>query len=272
MPGDASGLEKSDDGNWEKQSNASVCSGSRSIISGMFDRKGSSAGMKKNSRTFGFRSSSAGASKRTAAPDIAIGDQCESVSWVTMRREESKASEFVADFPAGTSLEVLDIGEPPRIKVKSLNAEGWVSRFTKLKEPLVVKVSKDSLFNLDDLEVGGMHQVKCRMLMRKTECIDSCVTGELLPGSLVRILERATHNKRRAKVHVNTVGDGWIDLVTMQGEYVVGKVDQHTGRSAAGTKIKKRGSGALECSHSWRPPGCEEGCQCRHWHDGCFWP
>eukprot|EP00418_Pyrodinium_bahamense_P088123 CAMPEP_0179035442 /NCGR_PEP_ID=MMETSP0796-20121207/13114_1 /TAXON_ID=73915 /ORGANISM="Pyrodinium bahamense, Strain pbaha01" /LENGTH=1125 /DNA_ID=CAMNT_0020731717 /DNA_START=303 /DNA_END=3680 /DNA_ORIENTATION=- len=140
-----------------------------------------------------------------------------------MRTAEDLDSNVVMELSVGTTLEVVEVGQGRRLKVRAGTTEGWISSKTRLNEPLIVKRRADLDFVLDDFEVGGQHEVKSLVTLRAEEAIDGPVIAELKPGSIIRILELGTSNRRRAKVAADQT-EGWISLATKQGELLVGKV------------------------------------------------
>eukprot|EP00927_Polykrikos_kofoidii_P084751 TRINITY_DN9024_c0_g1_i1.p1 TRINITY_DN9024_c0_g1~~TRINITY_DN9024_c0_g1_i1.p1 ORF type:complete len:1293 (+),score=335.19 TRINITY_DN9024_c0_g1_i1:146-3880(+) len=171
-----------------------------------------------------------------------IGDQCETLSLVTMRKEQALESEVLIGLPIGTTCEVKQVGEGRRIQVKAGDLEGWISSKTKMNEPLVAKCSVASRFAVEDFEVGGQHEVKSLVTVRGTEALDSALKTELQPGVLVKILELGKINKRRAKISSDSV-EGWISMATKQGELLIGKVSDISDN-------KNRGSGFFSSQSS----------------------
>merc|ERR1712008_54416 len=154
--------------------------------------------------------------------DLHPGDFCETISLVTMRESETLESETVAELHVGMCLEVLQIGDGRRIKVKSETAgEGWISSKTRMNEALVVKSSADLNFVLEDFEAGGEHEVKSMVTMRQEESLDSVIIAELKPGEKVKIKEMGIENKRRAKVELLDKGQGWISVCTKGGDFLL---------------------------------------------------
>eukprot|EP00928_Gymnodinium_smaydae_P027335 TRINITY_DN21177_c0_g1_i2.p1 TRINITY_DN21177_c0_g1~~TRINITY_DN21177_c0_g1_i2.p1 ORF type:complete len:1189 (+),score=375.48 TRINITY_DN21177_c0_g1_i2:67-3633(+) len=160
-----------------------------------------------------------------------LGDQCETVSLVTMRQEEALESEVVQELPIGTACEIVELGEGRRVKVSTGEESGWISCRTKANEALIVKRKQGVQFAIEDFEVGGTHEVKSMVTVRCGETLDSEVKTELKPGTLVKILELGTVNKRRARISAEPI-EGWISLATKQGELLIGKVSEQ--RSAGG--------------------------------------
>jgi len=176
--------------------------------------------------SFSFRASSRGSTKSEDEVWV-LGDQCETVSLVTMRKDEALESECVLELPIGTTCSVVGLGEGRRMKIKAGEIEGWISSRTKMNEPLIMKRRQEAQFAIDDFEVGGQHEVKSMVTIRTAENLDSEVKSELKPGTLVRIVELGTTNKRRAKVAANDGVEGWISMATKQGELLIGKVTEH---------------------------------------------
>lgn len=190
-----------------------------------------------------------GSSRKTTASvaamvDMVAGDICESVSLVTIRSEESLDSALVVETPPGQTLEILEVGQGRRVKVRtSTGLEGWISTKTKLNEPLVVKRQKEVEFAMDGWETGSQHEVKSMVTVRTAESLDSEVIGELKPGAIFTIKDFGATNKRRALIDSGVVV-GWISLVTKNGEMLVGKVtkEKASGSTMFGTsggKIKE---------------------------------
>eukprot|EP00930_Biecheleria_cincta_P021468 TRINITY_DN15907_c0_g1_i1.p1 TRINITY_DN15907_c0_g1~~TRINITY_DN15907_c0_g1_i1.p1 ORF type:complete len:682 (+),score=174.28 TRINITY_DN15907_c0_g1_i1:164-2209(+) len=180
--------------------------------------------------------------------DLRPGQACETVALVTMREEESMESARVGDIPAGQLLEVLEVGEGRRLKIKtSAGTVGWVSTKTKMNEVLIMKRMQEVEAALVGWEVGGQHEVKFKVTLRAGEGLDSSVLGELAPGTVFTIRELGSENGRRALVQAGANGQttGWISLVTKQGEVLAGKVsgkekDRSTGMfGTSSTKIRE---------------------------------
>ncbi|CAE7213566.1 unnamed protein product [Symbiodinium pilosum] len=172
---------------------------------------------------------------------MCVGDICESVSLVTIRSEENLDSELLAETPPGQTLEILEVGQGRRVKVKTATGlEGWISTKTKLNEPLVVKRQKEVEFAIDGWETKSQHEVKSMVTVRTGESLDSDVIGELKPGAVFTIKEFGATNKRRALIDSGVVV-GWISLVTKNGEMLVGKVakDKSAGSNVFGTSTGK---------------------------------
>jgi len=159
-----------------------------------------------------------------AMVELAEGDTCETLSLVTIREEENFNSAVVNEVPPGQTLTVLEVGAGRRVKVlTATGVEGWISSKTKLNEPLVSKRFQEVDQAMEGWEVGGQHEVKSMVTVRTGETLDSDVISELKPGTLIVIKELGVNNKRRAVVDTGAV-EGWISLVTKQGELLVGKV------------------------------------------------
>lgn len=172
-----------------------------------------------------------------------VGCQGETLSLVTMRREEALESDVLAELAVGTAVEVLEIGSGRRIKIRAGGAEGWVSSKTRLNEPLIVRRRMDMDFVMEDFEVGGQHEVKSIVTLRAGEELDSDVIIELRPGTIIRIIALSTINRRRAKITCEQ-SEGWISLATKQGELLVGKLSSsgkdHGGfMGSSSTKMKE---------------------------------
>jgi kinesin family member C2/C3 len=155
--------------------------------------------------------------------DLVPGDMCETLSLVTVREEEALESAVVNELSVGVTLEVLEIGDGRRIKIRAGSIEGWISSKTKLNEPLVAKRRPELEFAMDGFEIGCQHEVVSMVTVRASESLDSKVVGELKPGTIFTIKEIGDLNKRRAKIDTGLL-QGWISLVTKQGELLVGKV------------------------------------------------
>jgi hypothetical protein len=157
-----------------------------------------------------------------------VGDTAETCSLVTVRDDEALESDFMGELSIGTTVEITEIGEGRRVKVRTGNVEGWISHATRTNEKLIVKVcSQQPLRAIDDFEVGGQHEVKSLVTVRLGENLDTDAIGELRPGTVVKILQVGTENQRRALIQevegVSVCLKGWISLVTKQGEHLVGK-------------------------------------------------
>mmetsp|Transcript_33661 Transcript_33661/g.66197 ORF Transcript_33661/g.66197 Transcript_33661/m.66197 type:complete len:1170 (+) Transcript_33661:123-3632(+) len=177
------------------------------------------------------------------------GDLCETVSLVTVRGAMPLDSVMFAELPTGTTLEVLEIGEGRRIKVKSENdGTGWISSKTRSNMPLVAKSNFDISSVIEDFfEAGGEHEVKSIVTMRQGEGLDSVIIAELKLGTRIKILEMGTENKRRAKIQVNDIGEGWISVCTKTGEVLVGKVtDGKTSGRGGGGGMMPTGSSKIK--------------------------
>mmetsp|Transcript_91797 Transcript_91797/g.259194 ORF Transcript_91797/g.259194 Transcript_91797/m.259194 type:complete len:1206 (+) Transcript_91797:117-3734(+) len=191
--------------------------------------------------SFSFRSTTR-SSMRSEDEVWNAGDQCETVSLVTVRREEALESECLTELPIGTTCEVLQVGEGRRVKVQAGDVSGWISSRTKMNEALIVKRKLDVQFAIEDFEVGGQHEVKSMVTVRVAEALDSEVKTELRPGAIVKIIELGVSNKRRAKISTDDM-EGWISMATKQGELLIGKVTEHRGErsglfGASSSKIK----------------------------------
>eukprot|EP00929_Paragymnodinium_shiwhaense_P115933 TRINITY_DN8509_c0_g4_i1.p1 TRINITY_DN8509_c0_g4~~TRINITY_DN8509_c0_g4_i1.p1 ORF type:complete len:1229 (+),score=336.65 TRINITY_DN8509_c0_g4_i1:129-3689(+) len=213
-------------------------SGSRSgSRSGSISSKLSS--LSRRGLSFSFRPTNR-SSMRSEDETFEPGNQCETVSLVTMRKEEALESDVVLELPIGTTCEIVQAGA----------TAGWISSRTKMNEALIVKRRLEVQFAIDDFEVGGQHEVKSMVTVRAAETLDSEIKTELKPGTLVKILELGTVNKRRAKISTDTI-EGWISMATKQGELLIGKVTDTKGDrgglfGASSSKIKQ----ILEASRS----------------------
>lgn len=162
-----------------------------------------------------------------SALDLVQGDKVETVSLVTVRELESIESPVVRDLAMGTPLEVVEIGEGRRIKIKTTKgteSEGWISSKTKLLEPLVAKLRVGDGVTRD-FEVGGTHEVQSAVLVRTGENLDSEIIQELQPGTALKIVEIGVMNSRRAKISCQSC-EGWISTSTKQGELLIGKCQE----------------------------------------------
>jgi len=151
------------------------------------------------------------------------GDLCETVSLVTVRQAVTLDSASIAELPTGTTLEVLEIGEGRRIKVKSENdGTGWISSKTRSNMPLVAKSNFDISSVIEDFfEAGGEHEVLSTVTVRQEESLDSMIVTELKRGTRIEIVKMGTENKRRAKIQVQDIGEGWISVCTKWGEVLL---------------------------------------------------
>lgn len=167
-----------------------------------------------------------------AMVDLGPGDVCETSSLVTIRKEESLDSNLVCEVAPGQTLDVIEVGQGRRIKVRNAQGvEGWISSKTKLNEPLVIKRKKELEQAMEGWETNVQHEVKSMVTVRTGEALDSDYIGELKAGAIITIKELGVQNKRRALVDSGMVV-GWISLVTKTGEHLVGKV---TGASKPAT-------------------------------------
>jgi len=220
--------------NVSNRSNHSALSTATSVVSG------ASSSMR---RMFGPRSTTHSVAQLV---DLQPGDFCETISLVTMREAETLESDTVAELPVGMCLEVLQIGQGRRIKVKSETfGEVWISSKTRINEALVVKSSSDLNFVIEDFEAGGEHEVKSIVTMRQEESLDSLIIAELKPGAKVKIKEMGTENNRRAKIEVADIGEGWISVCTKSGEVLLGKVT-HGKTSGGGGGMVSLGSSKIK--------------------------
>jgi len=185
---------------------------------------------------FSLRSTSS-RSSRTEEIVWAAGNHGETASLVTMRQDEALESDPIAELPVGTFIEIIEVGEGRRIKVKAGQFEGWISSKTKMNEQLVHKRDKVTQMAIEDFEIGGQHEVKSIVTVRASEALDSEVRVEVKPGSLVKIVEIGLSNKRRAKIVTDAGVEGWISMATKTGELLIGKV--------SGTDASKGTTGGL---------------------------
>eukprot|EP00435_Cladocopium_sp_Y103_P055120 s731_g18.t1 len=178
-----------------------------------------------------------------AMVDLGPGDVCETASLVTIRKEESLDSDLVCEVAPGQTLDVIEVGQGRRIKVRNAQGvEGWISSKTKLNEPLVIKRKKEMEHAMEGWETKVQHEVKSMVTVRTGEALDSDYIGELKPGAIITIKELGIQNKRRALVDSGVVV-GWISLVTKTGEHLVGKV---TGGSSSKEKQTMWGSNKVK--------------------------
>eukprot|EP00927_Polykrikos_kofoidii_P033161 TRINITY_DN28068_c0_g1_i2.p1 TRINITY_DN28068_c0_g1~~TRINITY_DN28068_c0_g1_i2.p1 ORF type:complete len:1273 (+),score=350.36 TRINITY_DN28068_c0_g1_i2:78-3896(+) len=181
-----------------------------------------------------------------------VGDCAETVSMVTMRKEEALESDRVTELGVATPCEVVQVGEGRRVKIRAGSTVGWISTRTNMNEALIVKRAgrADLLYAMEDFEVGGQHEVKSMVTVRVSEHLDSEMVAELKPGALIRIVQLGATSKRRALIQTDYL-EGWISVVTKSGELLIGKVtDNKSDRvgffGASSTKIKV----VLEASRS----------------------
>eukprot|EP00931_Biecheleriopsis_adriatica_P061147 TRINITY_DN36762_c0_g1_i1.p1 TRINITY_DN36762_c0_g1~~TRINITY_DN36762_c0_g1_i1.p1 ORF type:complete len:1235 (+),score=381.11 TRINITY_DN36762_c0_g1_i1:89-3793(+) len=213
------------DDDFDKKSVASTTSKSSKYSVKSFMSKASSMSASVKRGLSAFKPSSRTTTASVAAMvELLPGDTCETLSLVTIRLEESLDSALVAELPPGQTVEVTEVGQGRRIKIKTTTGiEGWISSKTKFNEPLVMKRRPEVDMAMDGWEIGVQHEVKSMVTVRADENLDSDIISELKPGAIFTIKELGASNKRRALVDSGVVV-GWISLVTKQGEVLVGKV------------------------------------------------
>ncbi|CAK0855865.1 unnamed protein product [Prorocentrum cordatum] len=150
------------------------------------------------------------------------------VSLVTVRREQDLDSEVVGELEPLVPLEVLEVGQGRRLRVRSSSGrhlEGWVSCWTRCGEQLVAAGVASGTGRVEDLlaahfAVGGRHTVRSPVTVRSGEGLDSAEVGTLIWGEAVTILEMGQANRRRARVDAGSV-EGWLSLATRQGQLLL---------------------------------------------------
>merc|ERR1719316_1905496 len=92
---------------------------------------------------------------------------------------------------------------------------------------------------LDGFEVGGQHEVKGGVMVRKSDRLDSKAIAELYPGAVVQIMEICPPCRARIQTTLgaDTLVDGWITLMNKDGEPLLGKLSGEV--PAAGAKEAK---------------------------------
>jgi ankyrin repeat protein len=177
---------------------------------------------------------------------------CEVVSMVVVRTEENASSDPVLEIPAGSRIEVLEVGCNDRIKVAARGTSGWIGLKTRLNEPTVVKRNLMDTFSLEGFEVGGQHEVKSAVMVRKAERLDSRAVAELYPGALVQILEISP--PCRARVVTNAGPDskveGWITLMNKKGEPLLGTVSGVIGKRDCAVTCNSKVKALLEAARA----------------------
>lgn len=180
------------------------------------------------------------ATTRSVAEKVNVqpGDNIETIAICTMREGEALTTAVVMEIPAKTALSVIEVGCGRRVKIQIIGSEreGWVSTKTGMNEPLVVKVHGGTR-GFDTFEVGGQHEVKSAVTVREQEDLTSPILGELIAGTLVKIIEVGINNPRRAKivcirmVEESGPSSGWISTVTQMGELLIGKMKDQSDKS-----------------------------------------
>lgn len=123
--------------------------------------------------------------------------------------QESLDSDLVCEVAPGQTLDVIEVGQGRRIKVRNAQGvEGWISSKTKLNEPLVIKRKKELEQAMEGWETNVQHEVKSMVTVRTGEALDSDYIGELKAGAIITIKELGVQNKRRAL---------WIQVWSLDG-------------------------------------------------------
>jgi len=153
---------------------------------------------------------------------ISSGDSCKAVSLITIRAGESLSTEVIATLPIGSVLQVLELGAERRAKIAAGSLIGWISIKTRRNEPLILKRREESISAAENFRTGGNYELKSMVTVRGGEGLESPVVMQLRPGTAVVIQEISASNKRRARISTAEGVDGWVSLVTKNGDLMLG--------------------------------------------------
>eukprot|EP00397_Hematodinium_sp_SG-2012_P024969 GEMP01026047.1.p1 GENE.GEMP01026047.1~~GEMP01026047.1.p1 ORF type:complete len:583 (+),score=166.66 GEMP01026047.1:63-1811(+) len=166
--------------------------------------------------------------------NLSEGTIVEALEMLKLRAEESNASDFIEEVPAGTQVVVLKIGHSYRLRVRFLTNKliiGWISATDTNDEPLVGYRLSSS--DNTEYEVGARLEVKVSARLTATEEIDAPTVGggHLKPGTVVIVQEIGPGPVEDRKMKVLTEGSkltGWIFVIGNKGEPTLGSVGGST--------------------------------------------
>lgn len=155
-----------------------------------------------------------------ALENLQVGDTCETLTMITLRKDESIFSDVLTELPAGLELRILQLSSGgPRRRARTMagNLVGWVTIQTSSQEPLI-RPKRDAVVQVIGPEmVGKSFKLECITQVRDAASLESRALCELEPGTVVRLLRISEGNARRAKI-MHDRGEGWISLVSAIGQ------------------------------------------------------
>eukprot|EP00929_Paragymnodinium_shiwhaense_P064604 TRINITY_DN32392_c0_g1_i3.p1 TRINITY_DN32392_c0_g1~~TRINITY_DN32392_c0_g1_i3.p1 ORF type:complete len:1457 (-),score=571.38 TRINITY_DN32392_c0_g1_i3:120-4490(-) len=202
---------------------------------------------------------------------VTAGRRMKLAKKAVMRMEESKTSSVISEVEADSSITIISLGQSDhnRIKVRYGGGEGWISVKNTAGEYLVKEdgdhpvvivdpvtsapsemaerpaVTPPAVEDLADASWIGTHRRLRKMaIMRSDEDKHSQIVAQLAPGKNVTVIGVGMQDPNRVKVLVDTVGQGWISIVSAQGEHLI-QDDAATG-GAQSLAAGSRGSGSSE--------------------------
>jgi len=213
----------------------------------------------------------------------AVGDTGETVIPSTkLKASEAFDSALVAELPAGTQFEVVEVGAAPnRIRVATpAGHAGWISKATEQGSSLVKWVrrrrtsfqkdmerktsdERDSIQTQDGLSVGAVCETVMDMTLREGEDFKSSAVGQIPQGTQFEIVGVAPAN--RVKVLVpNTVLEGgavgWISSQTDAGKKLIKLIKAGQSRRQSSFNLTKNmsiplGQASQKATVEAAPPG-----------------